>query len=241
MPPPYKSGPALLPARRRLRAMIDEFLPYVRFLAMDLKELMNEVESTGLLTAQECLTLVRAIRSGVAPPLALPRFVTWGVTGRRRSQLWVVMLVGTPPPSPSALTYHEKITIYLLKDFSTTWDVHVVRLTSMGVNSLKEGTVSVLDSEEGHVGKGVWMGNNVIFKRPLLLKPQRQYSIELVLAAAYCSLVDNTILVSHRRTTFKGQTQCGGHLRLEYLPGERLPTPTTRSRKAPVVCVIENP
>lgn len=241
LPPPYRSCPALLPARRRLRAMIDEFLPYVRFLAMDLNEFMNEVESTGLLTARECLTLVRAIRSTVAPPLVLPRFVSWGVTGRRRGQLWVVMLVGSRPPSPAVLTYHERISINLLRDFMTTQEVYVVRLACMGLSSLKEGSVSVWDDEGAHVAKGVWMGNGVIFKRPLLLKPSRRYFMELVLMAAYCALVDNVICVSHRRTTFLGETQCGGLFRLEYLPGEKLPTLTTRSRKAPVVCIIENP
>lgn len=228
----------MLPAQRRLRAVIDEFLPYVRFLAMDLNEFMSEVERTDLLTPSECMAVIRALRN-LKTPSVLPTFVSADATRRRESVLSVVLLTNPPPEVPLTLDYYEGISLNLVQNFTVGTAVHLVRLSTMGVCTLRDGSVKVWDEGGDHVAKGVWTGNSCHFRRPVTLTEKRRYSVVVTVRDAWCALATTTINVTHRRNLFKGETQCGGRLRLEYVAGVFLPPPAVHSRQQPLGCVTD--
>ncbi|KAK8387882.1 hypothetical protein O3P69_020063 [Scylla paramamosain] len=238
-PPPAKPCPELLPARRRLRAIIDEFLPYVRFLAMDLNEFVNEVEGSQLLSPDECMAVVRALR-GIAPAPVLPHFISADATRRRKGLVTVAVLISPPSNEPLTFEYLEILSINLMQNLTVSTAVHLVRLASTGVCSLREGSVVVWDEGGDHVARGVWSGNGCLFRRPVSLAVGRRYSAVLTLKEAWCVLTTTTINVTHKRIVFRGQTQCGGRLRLEYMSGAFLPPPSLQRRLPASVCLIDS-
>ena len=179
-PPPAKPSVHVLPARRRLRAVIDEFLPYVRFLAMGLNEFVTEVEGSQLLSSEECMAVVRALR-GIAPAPVLPDFISADDTRRRKGLVTVAVLVRPPSNEPLSFEYREVLSINLMQNLTVSATLHLVRLASTGVCSLQEGRVVVWDEGGDHVARGVWSGNGCLFRRPVSLAVGRRYSAMLTL------------------------------------------------------------
>ena len=218
--------------------MIEEFLPYVRFLAMDLDEFMSEVEPSKLLTPDESLAVVRSLRN-VAPPAALPSFMSADATRRREAVVNVVLLLNPPPNDSLILKHHNRLSLNLVQNFTVGAAVHLVRLSSTGVCSLREGNVVVWNELGNHVAKSVWTGNGCLFRRPVTLSVGQRYSVVLTVREAWCALTTSAISVTHRRTVFKGQTQCGGCLRLEYMAGVLVPPPNLQRCQPPLMCVMD--
>ncbi|MPC58907.1 hypothetical protein E2C01_052918 [Portunus trituberculatus] len=237
-PLPAKPCPDMLPVRRRLRAVIDEFLPYVRFLAMSLNEFVTEVEGSQLLSPDECMAVVRAMR-GTAPAAVLPHFISANDTRRRRGLVTVAVLVSPPSNETLSFEYMEVLSINLMQNLTVSAALHLVRLASTGVCSLREGSVVVWDESGDHVARGVWSGNGCLFRRPVSLAVGRRYSAVLTLKEAWCVLTTTAINVTHKRIVFRGQTQCGGILRLEYMSGTFLPVPSLQRPFPAAVYIID--
>ncbi|XP_069174515.1 BTB/POZ domain-containing protein 2 isoform X2 [Procambarus clarkii] len=201
---------------RRLRQTVEEFLPLVRFLNMTLHEMVTCVFPSGILTGDESVALVLNLKGKHS---ALPYFVSQTTVGKRESSMKTTVLssLNSAYGSSTQFTFHNQVTVNLLRNFMTTRTVSLVKISAICTVSLQEGVVNIWNSANEIVGRGTWQGTSCSFRRPVRLLPTKAYTISLTLRDAMSSTgANNVVSVTHQGTGFSGQTLCNGKIVIDY-------------------------
>ncbi|KAG7164795.1 BTB/POZ domain-containing protein 6-like 5 [Homarus americanus] len=201
----------------KLRQVVEEFLPLVRFLTMTAEEFIQHVIPSGIVAVEEGVNILQGIEGMYS---TLPKFVSSLAAKKRYPSLITSLVLSISPMNNGTsinFKYYTKINHYLLQNFQTTKAVLVVKISSAFISSLNEGVVTVNDSN-GEIGKGTWRGTACHFKRPIKLVPGVIYNFELNIEAASIAVRNNNINVSQGNdVTFVGTTSCLHNLEIEYI------------------------
>lgn len=206
------------PATSELKKTVEEFLPLVRFDEMSVEELVTWVFPSGIFTGDECVALVMNVK-GIHTS-ALPASISQTENiGRKRMQRSTTLLsLNSTNGSSIGYIYYDKVNVNLLQNILINKSISLLGVSATCLISLLDGTLTIFDSANEVIERGVWQGTSCSFRRPVRLLPTKSYKIVLTNSNALCAYHINTFVSEIQDgVSFSGQTTCNGKIVLTYL------------------------
>lgn len=188
-----------------LRAEVEEFLPFVRFLAMSTDEFVEHVLPTRILTSDEAVALLMNIKD--IPNVPLPTIASCGCTEKRNKVRSSSVLF-----CQHHCTRHDQ---EVLSDFRTSKTICLTQVCVPAVMIDRETIVQVT-SPTRVVGQGTWQGIACKFNKPIKLIAGTSYCMVVQLAYGPCSGCHCNIVSEHDGILFSGKTLASCPVFLDY-------------------------